>query len=56
MINNSGGSSYVLCLHIVPKSLTAEQKQPRHDVTNDWFEQRVAYPNFLDRVITGDES
>ncbi len=33
-----------------------EQKQRRLDVTTDWFEQCVADHNFLDEVITGDES
>ncbi len=45
-----------LCSHIVPKSLMAKQKQRWLDVATDWFEQCVADPNFLDRVITGDES
>ncbi len=34
----------------------AEQKQCRLDVATNWFEQCVADPNFLDRVITGSES
>ncbi len=45
-----------LCLHVIPKSLTEEQKQHRLDVATDWFEQCVAEPNFLYRVITEDES
>ncbi len=48
-----------LYLHIVPKSLMVEQKQQKQhrlDVTTEWFEQCVANPDFLDRVITGDES
>ncbi len=44
-----------LCSCIVPKSLTAEQKQYRIDVAINWFEQCVAGLNFLDRVITDDE-
>ncbi len=43
-----------LCSCIVLKSQLVEQKC-RLDVTTDWFEQCVADPNFLDRVITGDE-
>ncbi len=34
----------------------AEQKQHRLDVATDWFEQCVADFNFLDRLITEDES
>ncbi len=45
-----------LSSHIIPKLLMAEQKQCRLDVTTNWFEQCVADPNFLDRMITGDES
>ncbi len=44
-----------LCSRFVPKSLMAEQKQCRLDVTTNWFEQCVADSNSLDRVITGDE-
>ncbi len=45
-----------LCQHIVPKSLTEEQKQFLLDVATNWSEQCAADPNFLDRVITSDKS
>ncbi len=39
---------------IIPKSLKAEQKH-QLDVAADWFKQCITDPNFLDRMITGDE-
>ncbi|EZA61815.1 hypothetical protein X777_09869 [Ooceraea biroi] len=44
-----------LCTKIFPKVLTDEQKQRRVDCCNDYIES-AQDPNFLERVITGDES
>lgn len=45
-----------LCAKMVPKNLSAEQKQHRMDVAKDCLEQAENDPTLLDRVITGDES
>ena len=44
-----------LCAKIIPKVLTDEQKQRRGDCCNNWIEN-AQNSNFLERVITGDES
>jgi transposase len=44
-----------LCVKIVRKVLTDEQKQGRVDCCNDWIES-VQDPHFHERVITGDEA
>lgn len=45
-----------LCAKMVPKNLSAEQKQHRMDVAQDCLEQAENDPTLMDRVITGDES
>jgi len=44
-----------LCAKIVPKLLTPEQKQRRVACCQDWIENE-GDSNFLERVVTGDES
>jgi oligoribonuclease (3'-5' exoribonuclease) len=41
---------------MVPRILSDDQKQQRHDVCSDLSRQLTEGNNFLDRVITGDES
>jgi hypothetical protein len=44
-----------LCAKIVPKVLTREQKQRHGAYCQDWMENEEC-SNFLQRVVTGDES
>ncbi|XP_050522590.1 protein GVQW3-like [Daktulosphaira vitifoliae] len=45
-----------VCAKMVPKNLSAEQKQHRMALAQDCLEQVENDPTLLDRVITGDES
>ncbi|XP_025192145.1 uncharacterized protein LOC112592343 [Melanaphis sacchari] len=44
-----------LCTKIIPKLLTPDQKLRRKECCIDWKNSALT-PNFLERVITGDES
>ena len=45
-----------LCAKLVPKNLFVEQKANRLDICQDLLGRLEIEPNFLDKVITGDES
>ena len=45
-----------VCAKMVPKNLTTEQKTSRRDVCLDLMDRLEREPEFLSRVITGDES
>ncbi len=45
-----------LCVQFVLHALTAEQKEQRLNHTHDIIEMTKNDPNFLDSIITGDES
>ncbi|XP_046391486.1 protein GVQW3-like [Ischnura elegans] len=45
-----------ICAKLVPKVLSDAQKQQRVEVCNELLELCEEDPNFLDNVITGDES
>jgi len=45
-----------VCLKMVPKNLTTEQKTNRRDVCCDLLDRLEKEPEFFSRVITGDES
>lgn len=45
-----------VCAKLVPKVLTDDQKQRRMAVAQEMLELLRAKPNFLDKVVTGDET
>ena len=45
-----------VCAKLVPRVLTAEQKQRRVDVCREMLNELEKNPDFLDNVVTGDES
>jgi len=45
-----------ICAKLVPKNLSVEQKANRLEICQDLQERLKIEPNFLDKVITGDES
>ena len=45
-----------VCAKMVPKNLTAEQKDDRRDVRLDLLDRLEREPQFFSRIITGDES
>lgn len=45
-----------VCAKLVPRVLTAEQKQRRVDVCREMLNELENNPDFLDNVVTGDES
>ena len=45
-----------LCAKMVPKVLSADQKEHRVNVCQDWLQTITDDPEFFDRVITGDET
>lgn len=45
-----------VCAKLVPRVLTAEQKQQRVDVCREMLNALENNPHFLDNVVTGDES
>jgi predicted transcriptional regulator len=45
-----------VCAKLVPKNLSSEQKEHRQFVCRDLLDRLVTEPNFMTRVITGDES
>ena len=45
-----------VCVKMVPKNLTTEQKANRRDVCLDLLDCLDREPEFFSRVITGDES
>ena len=45
-----------LCVKVVPKYLTTEQKANRRDVCLDLLDRLEREPEFFSRVIVGDES
>ncbi|XP_046396633.1 histone-lysine N-methyltransferase SETMAR-like [Ischnura elegans] len=45
-----------ICAKLVPKVLTDDQKQRRMAVAQEMLERLQAEPNFLDKVVTGDET
>jgi len=45
-----------ICAKLVPKNLSVEQKANRLEICQDLLGKPEIKPNFLDKVITGDES
>ena len=45
-----------VCAKLVPRVLTTEQKQQRVDVCCKMLNELEKNPDFLDSVVTGDES
>jgi transposase len=45
-----------ICAKLVPKDLSVEGKENRLEICQDLLRRLVIEPNFLDKVITGDES
>ncbi len=45
-----------ICAKLVPKNLSVEQKANRLEMCQDLLGRLKIEPNFLDKVITGDES
>ena len=45
-----------VCAKLVPRVLTTEQKQRRVDVCREMLNELEKNPDFLDSVVTGDES
>jgi len=45
-----------VCVKMVPKNLTTEQKANRRDVCLDLLDRLEREPEFFSRIITGDES
>ena len=45
-----------ICAKLVPKNLSVEQKANRLEICQDLLGRLEIEPNFLDQVITGDES
>ena len=45
-----------ICAKLVPKNLSVEQKKNRLEICQDLQERLKIEPNFLNKVITGDES
>ena len=45
-----------ICVKLVPKNLSVEQKANRLEISQDLLGRLKIEPNFLDKVITGDES
>ena len=45
-----------ICSKLVPKNLSVEQKANRLEICQDLLGRLEIEPNFLDKVITGDES
>jgi hypothetical protein len=45
-----------MCAKMVPKNLRDDQKAGRNEVSAEMLERPETKPDFLNRVITGDES
>jgi hypothetical protein len=45
-----------ICARVVPKHLSVEQKANRLEICQNLLERLEIEPNFLDKVITGEES
>ena len=45
-----------VCVKLVPKVLTDDQKQNRILISHDLLKRVGSEPDFMERVITGDES
>jgi len=46
----------IICAKLVPKNLSVEQKANQLEICQDLLGRLEVEPNFLDKVITGDES
>ena len=46
----------IICAKLVPKNLSVEQKANRLEIYQDFLVRLEIEPNFLHKVITGDES
>jgi len=44
-----------ICAKIVPRNLTEQQQDARVNVSAELLEQVEAHPEFIERVITGEE-